>query len=160
MEGDYKNPPAPGQFERLEQQSRRLLKRLPVLLSPQAVRLASRALAASLRQREVKVIAVSVDEHHFHLLAKFLDLASPPPGVTRRDFKTALALVRHLVGIAKKESARALCEKDLVRPGGVWAVRARCLPIHDRSHQINVYRYIVAHGDRKASVWTFRDSDV
>jgi hypothetical protein len=29
--------------------------------------------------------------------------------------------------------------------------------VRDRKHQVKVFRYIVAHRTRGASVWTFRD---
>ena len=158
VEGDYKNPPPDGQYEQLHRRSRRLMKRPPVRLSPEASEIACREIAASLKRHGVSVIAVSVDDHHFHLLAKFPDAQQPlPMGVSRRDAKTALGLVRHMVGMAKKDSARAVSDAGVVETGGIWAVRARCLPVKDRSHQVNVYRYIVGHGSRRAAVWTYRD---
>ena len=80
------------------------------------------------------------------------------PWALRKDGDAAPAVVRHYVGIAKKDSARALSDAGLVQPGGVWAVRLRCLPIGDRAYQVNVVRYMGSHADRDAAVWTIRST--
>lgn len=50
-------------------------------------------------------------------------------------------------------SSLALCRAGLVREGGVWAKRCKVTPITDRSHQINVARYIAQHADRGGVLW-------
>lgn len=132
----------------------------------------------SLRRHDVEVIALCVYSHHFHILARFripedtdavrgnanathgrpgAKSSSAAPWDTRKDAKRTIAIARHYVGIAKKDSARVLSDEKLVDSGGVWAVRVRCLPVRDRSHQLNVYRYIEDHANRGAAVWTFHD---
>lgn len=198
VEGDYKHPPPAGMYDRLLAHSKRLMQRDEVRLSEPARQLACREMVASLLRHRVEVIAVSVDDHHFHLLARFPLAASPsaalsrpqahgsasekPPtaeqpaacsnrlsiqtnlirgldGVmsARKDGDTALALIRHLIGIAKKDSAQVLTQAKLVDSGGVWAKRCRALGLRGREHQLNVFSYIVRHGDHGAATWTFRD---
>lgn len=136
VEGDYKNPPAPGTFDALYARSRALMTREAVRLGPEARRVACEAIVAALQHHHVEVVAACVDDHHFHLLARF-------PRDNPRKF----------VGIAKKESARALSSRALAEAGGVWAVRFRAAPIADRGHQVQVARYILAHASRGAVVW-------
>lgn len=77
----------------------------------------------------------------------------------RADDNRILAIIRHLVGIAKKDSAQALAAARLAGAGGIWAKRCRTLAIRDRAHQVNVFNYIVEHAQQAAAVWTFRDAD-
>lgn len=136
VEGDYKNPPPPGTYDALHAYSKRLMKRPPVTLSTPARRLACDTIAQSLIERGIDVVRVSVDGHHYHILARF------------RDHKP-----REWIGIAKSISARTLSKTGLVQEGGVWAVRCRCLPITDRAHQVNVARYIEGHAKIGAAIW-------
>jgi hypothetical protein len=191
VDGDYKDPPAPGTYDRLLVNSRRLMTRDAVRLSGAAKRLACQTMIGSLRRNGIEVIALSVDDHHFHLLARFpRSKPTDRPGPTRRakapnfveptstgkhirepadpwastapkrkDGNVELAIIRHLVGVAKKDAARELVAAGLAPAGGVWAKRCRALAIKERDHQISVYRYIVAHGGRGAEVWTYRDGE-
>ncbi len=95
-------------------------------------------MVASFQHNDIQLIAACVDDHHFHLLAKFPDHRP-----------------RHWVGLAKSFSARALSDAGLVDPGGVWAIRCRCLPVRDRAHQVNIARYIAGHARHRnpAAVW-------
>ena len=87
---------------------------------------------------EIEVLAASVDAVHFHVLARFAD-----------------GQVRPRVGRAKKHASHALTETGL--PGRVWGKRSRALPIADRTHQVNVFRYIEDHAEKGAWTWTFRE---
>ncbi len=139
VQGDYKDPPPEGTYDRLHARSKQLMTRPPVRLTPQAAHIACNEIVASLLRHDIQALAVAVDDHHYHILARFPD-HNP----------------RKWVGIAKKNSARALSDASLVPAGGVWAVRCRCLPVRDRAHQLNVFRYIEKHARRGASIWTFR----
>ncbi|MCC6969992.1 MAG: transposase [Phycisphaerales bacterium] len=139
-EGDYKNPPAPGAFDELLAKSSHLMKRDPVRLSLEARRIACSTFAMSLHGRGIDVIAIAIDDHHFHVLARFPD-----------------HLPRHWVGLAKAKSARALSDASLVPRGGVWAVRFKISPIKDRAHQVQAAKYIQAHAHRGAAVVTWKE---
>ena len=142
--GDYKHPPPPGKYDALLARSKRLMKRPQVKLSAKACDLACRAMLRSLRHNQVEVVALSVDDHHFHVLLRLPQQA---------PHESVVGGVRRCVGAAKKNSARVLSNAGLVSRGGVWATRFRCLAIRDRSHQVNVAKYIAAHRERGAAVW-------
>lgn len=138
VEGDYRNPPAPGQYEQLHARSRELLKGEAVHLNAQQRRIAADALTDKLLRDGIEVNAVSVDDHHFHVLGRF------------RDYR-----VKHWIGRAKMHASMLL--RDLGLKGHVWARGSRALPIRYRAHQLNTLRYIEEHRRRGAAVWTFRD---
>ena len=140
VQGDYRNPPPAGIYDEVQARPGQLMTRPLVRLSSEAAHHACETIKASLRAHCIETLAVAVDEHHYHILARFPDHRA-----------------RHWVGIAKKDSARALSESGLVPQGGVWAVRSRCLPIRDRAHQLNVFRYILRHVSQGAAVWNYRD---
>src|SRR5438477_6147494 len=102
VEGDYKNPPAPGQYEERHQKSKDLMKRPPVYLTiPQRTR-ALDEFVGSLQRREIEVVAASIDRVHFHVLARFP--AHDP---------------RHWIGVAKKETSHFLKVDGLAPVGGL-----------------------------------------
>jgi len=119
-------------------------------------------MVATLQQQAVEVIALAVDDHHFHILARFPKPTDRDPWAwrvpMRNDENRELAIARHFVGIAKKESALALSDANLMPNGGVWAKRCRVLSIRDRAHQLNVYNYIKKHASRGAAIWVFSDT--
>ena len=138
VEGDYKKPPPPGKHDAMLERSRNLLKRAPIHLDKEQRRIAADAIVTKLLKDSIDVIAVSVDDHHFHLLARFPDHRP-----------------RHWIGRAKKHASELLTNFQL--KGRVWAQGCRSLPITDRHHQINTYEYIIGHRKQGAGVWTFRD---
>jgi hypothetical protein len=62
-------------------------------------------------------------------------------------------IARHFIGIAKKESARALSREGLANLGGVWAGGCGVKPIIDRRHHVKVVKYIRDHRLDGAVVW-------
>ena len=137
-DGDYKNPPPAGKYDRLEEYSRRIMTSEPVVLTPAQQATACSAMVQKLLEDHIEVIALSVGSKHYHILARFPD-----------------ARVRHWVGLAKKHSSHVLREFGL--PGRIWARKCRALPIRDRSHQLNTFNYIIAHRKQSSCIWTFRD---
>ena len=121
-----------------------------ILQWPERV-LICREIFASLARRDVEVIQLCVSATHFHVLCRFTPL--PASTVTANPDPPPDRSSRHLIGIAKKDSARALSESGLRPEGGLWAVRSKCKPIRNRSHQIRVARYILAHYTHDAAVW-------
>ena len=138
VEGDYKDPPPAGLHEDRHERSKALLTGEAVRLNRRQRRVALEGIVEKLLDRDTELLAASVDAIHYHILARFAD-----------DH------VRGPVGLAKKNASFLLREHGL--PGTVWARKCRALPVADRAHQLNVYRYILAHANKGACVWTFRD---
>ena len=134
--GDYKNPPPKGMYDELHKHSKSLMQRPPVRLSMETRVIVRDVMAASLLRDGIDLAALCVDDHHFHILARFPD----------RD-------PRRWIGMAKRRSARELSKRGLAPVGGVWAKRFRALPINDRDHARNAYRYILGHARTGAVVW-------
>ncbi|MBL7132603.1 MAG: hypothetical protein ISS78_00765 [Phycisphaerae bacterium] len=150
MEGDYRDPPPPGKYAKLYDQSKRSMKRPPVKLKVQARRLACRAMAEGLLHHGIELVDLSVGVTHFHVLARFAPLtAAGRPSV--QDLKRT---ARHYLGVAKKVSSRTLSDAGLVRRGGVWGVRGLERPVRNRAHQLNVAQYIRDHAKEGAVVWS------
>ncbi|MBI5765080.1 MAG: hypothetical protein HZA51_16315 [Planctomycetes bacterium] len=138
------------------------MKRREIRLPRKLRALACREMVASLLRHGVQVIALALDDHHYHILARFPKPTDSNPWASRiprrTDENLELALIRHYVGIAKKDSSRSLSDAGLLPQGGTWGKRCRALAVRDRTHQLNVFRYIQAHRDQGAVVWTFRDA--
>lgn len=120
----------------LHDHARRLMDGEQVSLSPRARQAALNGIIHALHHHTIEVAIGAVDDHHFHLLARFPDKHP-----------------RRWVGIAKKESSRTLSSAGLVEPGGVWATRTHCQPIRDRDHQLEVARYVSDHAERGAALY-------
>lgn len=138
VEGDYKNPPPKGTWDEVHKRSRELMTRRPVVLSKPQREIVIESVVVSLQKRRVEVLAVAMDRIHLHLLARF-------PNYDARD----------LLGIAKRESWNALRLRGHPFDGGIWGKRSRNLPIHDRSHQVEAFWYILRHKFRSAEVWCY-----
>jgi hypothetical protein len=156
--GDYKNPPPPGTYADLYNYSKFLMKRDAVILTHDQCFIAAEKMAQALLFHDVEIIDLCVTPTHFHVLCRFIGLADPGIAIPGRGIANPLSsknrAPRHLIGIAKKESARALSKRGLSSPGGIWAVRCRPKPIRDRRHQIRVARYIHAHHKREGIVYS------
>ena len=146
-EGDYKNPPPPDKHRAHLLMSMRLSKRRIMLTKTQR-EFACRALGEALVFRDVELVDLCIGAKHFHILARFRPLN---PAIRPKDPNRT---PRHLVGLAKKRSAREMSKAGLIDEGGVWALRSRALPIKDRAHRVNVARYIRAHARKGAAVWS------
>jgi REP element-mobilizing transposase RayT len=138
VDGDYRDPPAPGAYDHLNAHSRSLLTRDAVLLTPDQRRVAGRAMVDRLLELNVRLLALSCGRAHYHLLGGFSDHE-----------------VRQLVGRAKKNATFDLRECGF--EGRAWARKSRPLPVGNRAHQRNVFEYILDHAREGAWVWSFRD---
>ena len=164
VDGDYRSPPPAGMYDKLHQYSRHLMKREEVLLDWEHRVIACREMGQSLILHGIQLVELSVGAAHYHLLARFTPVGSercpgiPIPGLPEGrepdTYELLVRIARHFLGIAKKDSARALSNMGLVTPGGVWAVRGSVKPILDRQHQINVIHYIRDHAAEGAAVWS------
>ncbi|MEM0983301.1 MAG: transposase [Planctomycetota bacterium] len=139
VEGDYRNRPPEGEYAELLEQSKRLMKREPVVLTMEMRQVALDAMVEAFSVHQCSVAAIAVGAQHYHILAQFQRVSA-----------------RKVVGIAKKRAARALSESGLVAKGGVWAVRSRALPIRDRDHARNARGYIARHIEQRCAVFVAR----
>lgn len=139
VEGDYRNPPAPGTFEETLALSKRLMKRPPVRLSVDQRIVIVSALVEKLSDDGCDPLAVTMTRNHAHVLARF------------RDHDP-----REWFGRAKKHASHTLRLAGRTEPGGIWGVRSQVVPITDRAHQINTLSYILAHADEGGATWDFR----
>jgi hypothetical protein len=136
VEGDYKNPPPKGKYEKIYQRSKQLMTRDPVFLDVAQRNRALEELVASFLRRHMEVAVVSVDRVHIHLLARFPD--HDP---------------RRWVGIAKKESSHYCKVTGHAPEGGLWGTRCECVPVRDAGHKNSAARYILDHSKWGAAVW-------
>lgn len=138
VDGDYKNPPAEGAYDRLRASSQSRLKSAPVVLTPDHRRVIGQAMVEGLARQNVEALCLSMGGEHCHLLA-------------RLDYSE----IRKIVGRAKLHAYHAVsAEVDRRR---IWAKRSRALAITDRQHQKNVYNYILKHREDGAWVWSHRE---
>ena len=139
VEGDYKNPPTEN-FARQFRRSQKLMKKPAVVLASRQMKLAGWAMVERLLAARIELLSLSLDDHHFHLVARFPDHRP-----------------RKYVGLAKQRAAYLLVQRgELKAP--VWGKRGLCLPITSRTHQVRSVNYDIDHGRRGAFVWTFKDA--
>jgi hypothetical protein len=140
VEGDYKNPPAPGQYEAVENRSRQSLQHAPVELSKELREVVGRAVKERLEDLGGLVIAVAACRQHLHVLVKM-------PSADARDW----------VAIAKRHTWFVLRERGWKEK--LWGKRCQLKAIRDRQHQLNAYYYIGRHADQGAWVWLWTKKD-
>jgi hypothetical protein len=139
VDGDYKNPPPKGKYDKLYELSKALMKRDPVRIATELRQFVADAIAESLQRNGIEVLITSVDAKHLHVLARFSD-HNP----------------RHWIGLAKKHASHSVRQQGLrTDEGGLWAKRSRAEPITGRRHQVQAFSYILAHAKRGARVWRF-----
>jgi hypothetical protein len=149
VDGDYKNPPPRGKYDAVHALSKRLMKRERVILTPAQRKFACLVMGESLLYRQVDLLDLCVGAKHWHILARCL---VPNDYLGARKYKDPHRDPRHLVGLAKKRSAREMSRIGLIAEGGVWAIRCSPLPIRDMDHLANVAKYILDHRKQGAEV--------
>jgi hypothetical protein len=138
VDGDYKNPPTEN-FAPQFRKSQKLLVKPPVLLTKAQTRIAGAAMVQRMLAANIELLSLSLDDHHFHLVARFPDHQP-----------------KRFIGYAKQRAAHELVQRcELTAP--VWAKGCRCLPVAARAHQVRSVNYDIEHGRDGAFVWTFRD---
>ncbi len=137
VDGDYKDPPPPGEHDGLLDYSKEQMKHPPVYLNLEERRIVGQAVVEMLVDQGLELLVLSVDAVHCHLLAR---LGSVPS--------------RSAVGKAKQHAYHVLREQcGRLR---LWGKRGRARPVRDRSHQLRAYKYILDHAEEGAWVWTFK----
>lgn len=134
IEGDYKNPPPAGEYAKRAARSRESLKQDPVVWGPEWRAVVGGALVERFQQLGAFVLCASVSRQHVHMLVK----------MPRK-------LARTWSGLAKKHAWFVARKKGWVQK--MWGKRGKQLPIRNRAHQLNVYRYILAHVNEGAWIW-------
>jgi len=155
VEGDYRNPPPAGVYEKLYAYSLSVMSRDAVILTPEARRVAAEAMHERLNERGVEVARLCVGGCHFHLLMRIVE-----PTLARRGLCEGNALTdgrdplpRHVLGVAKKHASHTLRERNLKAPGTLWAKRPKFVPIEREAHFLWVRdRYIPGHATQGAVV--------
>ncbi len=140
IEGDYKNPPKPGTHAAQLQRSRLLLKQPAVHISEIWRPIVGEAILTKLIEQRAFVLCLAVAAQHMHVLAKL-----------RRGQRPRMAM-----GMAKKHATFEV--KRLGWTGKLWACRGKEIPIGNRRHQLNAYRYILAHADQGAWIWDWKNA--
>jgi len=167
IEGDYKNPPPPDAHESHRRISGRNLGHTVVKLNTEARSVACRQFCESLMAHEIQIAEFAIDAVHFHLLARFepalipsADPGTPEvPGLRGNETKKRASAEddppRHFVGLAKSSATHALKSKGFVRPGPVWGVRWKIIPIEDERHfEYLRSTYLPNHRKNRAALWS------
>ena len=144
VDGDYKQRPPKGKFALQYEESKRLMKRNRVVLTPEQRAVACREFVKALLEREVEVRCFCVGAKHWHGVLRFRDLVRHRG--QNRD-------AQRLIGQAKGRCSREMSRAGMVAQGGVWAARARVRPIKDEYHFRNVSKYIPDHVKKGAAIY-------
>jgi hypothetical protein len=138
VDGDYKHPPEKGRYEGLHRASQ-AQQREPTVTLPREWRAQiAEMIAEKLLRLGAQFAAIAVAGRHVHLLVKL-----------------PRQLTRHWIGQVKRHVTFLL--RDHGWSGKVWAEQAKYVPIRDRPHQLNAYRYILAHVEEGAAVMTWKE---
>lgn len=159
VEGDYKNRPTPGTGKDELELSKQLMKRHEVRLEKQLQTIALLGVVTTLMNDGIEVLAISLDDHHLHVLARFRD-HKPRKRMGWAKFFATKA-VKKFIELEKEKTHGSAVGFDLnLKVGeGLWAKRGKEKPINDRQHQLNVVEYIADHGLRGAVVYLHANAD-
>lgn len=176
VDGDSKEPP-PDTPERRAHHAyaKKLMNRDPVVLTHSQRERIAHELRASLERQGCEVHTLCVDATHAHILARlpkptdpnpWVLRTNPNPRVIRKDPNPRVpctdsrpsssprhplsAHIRQIVGIAKKDAARALSDDGLAPRGGLWSKRGLAKPIRDEAQFNATIAYIHAHKSQGA----------
>lgn len=146
VDGDYKNPPKPGTWERIYALSQRLMKRNAVHLDLELARIAVQSVVQCLHDDGVHVLVATLDDHHLHLVGKFVD--DEPRA---RMGWAKLAATKAVKAFVSEHPEQF--DLDLKLGEGIWQKRCKVVPIADRSHQLQATNYVAEHSLRGAEMW-------
>lgn len=134
VEGDYKDPPPPGRYEKMHKQSQHSLRFAPVVLPPRFRSVLGQAVRERLERFGALVVCLAVTGQHLHVLAKM---------PFDRD--------QQWIATAKRHAWFEM--RDHGWKGKLWGQHGKRVVVRDRQHQMNVYRYVLAHRKQGAWVW-------
>ena len=138
--GDYRNPPPEGEHAGLHEYSKRISSG-PVTITRNVRAMIGCALVRTLLDDGHRVLCASVGGRHAHVLVELPD---------------NMPLMRKIVGKAKNRSSRAI-KKEM--PGRVWGAGGTFKRVRDRSHQVEVFHYILDHASQGAWTWSYREGE-
>jgi hypothetical protein len=141
-EGDYKRPPPRGIYRPIEAHSEKVMRRKRVELTKEQRMLVCERLVESILKDGAELLALCVNKRHWHALLR-----------CKREGNHYEWNARHLIGRAKGRCSTALGKLGLAPKGGLFAKRCKVKAIRDRTHQVNVFRYIPAHRKKGAVAW-------
>jgi len=127
--GDHRNPPPVGEHQGLYEYNQRHTG-APTLIPAGLRGVVGQKIVDHLLKLEHQAIAISVGGMHAHLLV---------------ELQTDHDKARH--DITRCKQAAALAVRGRIN-GKLWAKNMGQKRVNDRSHQINVYRYILKHRGR------------
>lgn len=154
VEGDYRNPPPRGMYDAMHARSRSIMTRDGVELSWDARVSACRKMVLALRFHHAVVQDLCVGAKHFHALVQCYPIDVETWKIIRIDGRSQNRDPKHLIGIAKKESARELSREGLALAGGVWARGVGRRFIKNPWHFDRACDYIPDHAKQGAAVYS------
>jgi len=156
VDGDYKQPPPTGQYDRVHEQSRRLMKRDEVVLDAAQRRVVCLGLAEALQHHHTELVELCMGATHFHGLCRFAEEDTRQGAGPRRGGRGLSGGVqRRVVGLAKNWAAKRLVDAGLFEHVKIWGKRCKVVPIESPGHFKWVARYIREHGVKEgAAVWS------
>ena len=146
VEGDYKNPPAPsGYNDHVLKKSKESMEFPEVTFSKSMRRDVGVLLLESFAIQKIEVLSLAVGMRHVHLLAQ----------CPKKNPKVVTGKAKNNVWMKLVNGGDKLKAKANVRP--FWALGSHAEPIADRSHQVEVFWYVIDHRKKGAWVWCYRD---
>ncbi|HVX84991.1 MAG TPA: hypothetical protein VH253_09255 [Phycisphaerae bacterium] len=144
VDGDYKRPPQPSQFnEARHRYAKRLLRFEPYLIASNDRAKIGQLLLENFDHNAIPVLALAVATKNFHAFVQVCD-----------------GRVKRILGLAKRHvtfSFGAITD-DGHRRTRLWERDGGVKPIADRAHAICAFHYILDHVKDGAWVWSFRDA--
>lgn len=92
-------------------------------------------------KQEHRLLAISVDTHHVHLLVKLPNDRNA---------------IRKIVGTWKQAASHAVRDR---LPGKIWAEDCDPRPMKNREHHRNTFLYILRHAKEGAWTWDYREHE-
>ncbi|MEM6561521.1 MAG: transposase [Planctomycetota bacterium] len=136
--GDYKNPPPPGEHAGLHRYNQRQTSKPITLDQPVRKRIAE-SMAELLLHRGIRFNAITICRLHAHLLVEL---------PTSKD--------KYKPIITKLKTSSSAAVRDVL-PGRVWQRGDTTKPINDKRYQRAAFEYIAYKQERGAFVLTFHD---
>jgi len=136
VDGDYKNPPPEGEFDRLHVHARKLLVKPAVRIAPHLRAVVGETCLERFAKETATLAAVSIGAEHVHVAFEW----------TPDD-------VRPMIGRVKKVSSHRV-RGDI--PGRLWGAKCHIIRVRGDAHWRSVIRYIRDHA-RNSWVWIADD---